>query len=155
MMKKIYTILLAIFLFSGVTMAQVPKGDKAKIEAAKIALISNRLDLSPDQAKRFWPMYNEFAKKRGALRSDMATKARELSDEQRIKLALEVKQRELDLEKNYSQKMLDVISAKQVVALRKAEGEFREMLIRRIQQQKIRQQRRDQVRKRIEDRRRD
>lgn len=136
-------------------MAQVPKGDKAKIEAAKIALITNRLDLTPDQARRFWPMYNEFVKKRSALRSEMKTKVRELSDEQRVNLALEVKQRELDMEKNYSQKMLDVISAKQVVALRRAEGEFREMLIRRIQQQKIRQQRRDQVRKRIEDRRRD
>ena len=154
-MKKIYTILIATFLFTGMSMAQVPKGDKAKIEAAKIALITNRLDLTPDQARRFWPMYNEFVKKRSALRSEMKTKVRELSDEQRVNLALEVKQRELDMEKNYSQKMLDVISAKQVVALRRAEGEFREMLIRRIQQQKIRQQRRDQVRKRIEDRRRD
>ena len=154
-MKNIYTLLAAILLFTGVSLAQATKGDKAKIEAAKIALITNRLDLTPAQAQKFWPMYNEFAKRRGTLRSEMKTKAREMSDEQRVKLALEVKQRELDLEKNYSQKMLDVISAKQVVALRRAEGEFRDMLIRRIQQQKIRQQRRDQVRKRIEDRRRD
>jgi len=153
-MKKIFTIL-ALMIFTGVIMAQNPRGDKEKIEAAKIALITNRLDLTPNQAKRFWPMYNEFAKKRGVLRSELRAKALQLSDEQKVKLALELKQRELDLEKNYSQRLLDVITAKQMVSLRKAEGEFRDILIRRIQQQRIRQHRRDQVKQRLEDRRRD
>ena len=80
---------------------------------------------------------------------------RQMSDEQKVKLALELKQRELDLERNYSQKLLDVITARQMVSLKKAEGEFRDILIRRIQQQKMRRHQRDQIRKKLEDRRRD
>ena len=39
-----------------------------QIEAARIGMITERLGLSPDQAQRFWPMYNEFSQKRQQIR---------------------------------------------------------------------------------------
>ena len=32
---------------------------KAKLDAARIALITERLNLTPDQAQAFWPLYND------------------------------------------------------------------------------------------------
>ena len=88
-----------------------------------------------------------------------------LSEEQSrtmVEMELEVKQRRLDLEKEYSKKMLDVITTQQVASLRKAEKDFRGILLRRLQQarqQQVRQQRlqdrEQQFRDRIRDHNRD
>ena len=37
---------------------------------ARIALITQRLDLSTEQAQKFWPIYNEYSKKRVEIRAD-------------------------------------------------------------------------------------
>ena len=37
---------------------------KAKLEAARIALITERLGLTPEQAQEFWPVYNEYGEQR-------------------------------------------------------------------------------------------
>ena len=35
-----------------------------KIRRAKIALITERLDLTPEQAEKFWPIYNAYEEKK-------------------------------------------------------------------------------------------
>jgi hypothetical protein len=35
--------------------------DVSRIEALKIAYITKKLNLSPDEAQRFWPIYNNYA----------------------------------------------------------------------------------------------
>ena len=32
-----------------------------RLEALKIAYITKRLDLSPEEAQKFWPIYNQYA----------------------------------------------------------------------------------------------
>lgn len=131
----------------------------AKIQSARIALISERLGLTPDQAERFWPLYREFNTKRRGFRTEMRSvregiDPQSLTDEQGRELmskALELKQRELDLEKEYSQKMLNVISTQQVMSLRKAEVDFRRMLMRRLEQRQMDQQRNQRMRQRREE----
>src|ERR1035437_4885758 len=41
---------------------------KEKMESMKIAFLTQKLDLTPDEAQKFWPVYNEFQKKREELR---------------------------------------------------------------------------------------
>jgi hypothetical protein len=43
---------------------------------------------------------------------------------------------ELKVEKDYSDRLLRVISSQQLLGLKKAEDDFREMLLQRIQQQR-------------------
>lgn len=110
-----------------------------KIQDAKIAIITNRLDLTPDQAKDFWPIYNEFSKKRRELHRSMrqliSGKDVARTDDQvmsNLKEVQELKQKELELEKEYQSRFLTVISAKQLVELYKAERSFNEMLLQRL-----------------------
>lgn len=124
---------------------------REKIEAAKIALITERLELTPDQAEKFWPVYREYSQKNRKIRSDFNKERRsfdpnsatEEENKKMLNMANKVKQQQLDLEKEYSDRMLQVISSRQLNNLRKAEGDFREMLLKRIraQQMKRRQQR--------------
>jgi hypothetical protein len=166
-MKKTITILINTLLGMGV-FAQNPRA-KEKIESARIGFITERLGLTPDQAERFWPLYHEYrirnqdaAVNYRQFRADVDPKVASDDESRRmVELELELKQRRLDLEKEYSKKMLDVISTQQVASLRKAERDFRGILLRRLQdarQHKMRQQRfhdREQFRDRVRDKYRD
>jgi len=63
---RIIEVLLLVAI-STVAVAQ-PQNAREKIEAAKIALITERLNLTPEQAQKFWPVYNEYSKKQQELR---------------------------------------------------------------------------------------
>lgn len=130
-----------------------------KIEAARIALITKELNLTPDQAQRFWPIYNEFKSKRSELsrgfkqqkRDFDAASATEEERKQMLDLSLELKQNQLNLEKEYSQKLLNVITSRQIIQLRQAEDKFRRLLIERLQQnreQRMRRMQSDDIQKR-------
>ncbi len=110
-----------------------------KIQDAKIAIITNRLNLTPEQSTGFWPIYNEFSRQKRdlhrSIRQLISAKGETRTDDQvmsNLKEVQELKQKELELEKEYQAKFLSVITAKQLVELYKAERTFNEMLIQRL-----------------------
>lgn len=154
-MKSIITFLLA-FIFLIPAMAQdeeMPvKDPKAmeRIKAARIAYITEKLGLTPAEAEKFWPVYNEFDKKREAIKLEArlarknpdATKSVEENQKAAIAQQHEFRQKELNLEKDYSGRLLNVVSAQKVMSLPKAEKDFRTILLNRMQQQQaIKEQR--------------
>lgn len=160
-MKKIYKIWLVVLIATPLWgwaqegEEQDPKA-RERIEAARIGLISERLGLTPEQAERFWPVYREFTDKRSEMVREFRQAQREVGkdnpDPQKqkelVELGLKIKQRQLDLEKDYSQKMMNVISAQQILSLRNAEKEFQRMIINQLQQRRDLQQRRENLRDR-------
>lgn len=160
-MKKAFIILLVLVTgLSGGIQAQNQTA-KEKIQAAKIALITERLGLTPEQAEKFWPLYNEFDQRRRELRQeytrekaklDMAT-ATEEQKKALLDFGLKLKERNLNLERNYSDRMLSIITTDQIIFLRKAEEDFRKMILEQIRQRRMdRQDRKEQFRERANDR---
>jgi hypothetical protein len=139
-MKKILIIVLVISSFT--SYAQNNQSAKAKLEAARIALITERLELTPEQAQAFWPVYNEYAEQRRNIQMEYRSKRQgldlnQLTDEQQramLQGRMEEKQRQLDLENKYSERLMNVINARQLMALKRAEDDFRSMILQRIQQ---------------------
>ena len=126
-----------------------------RINALRIAYISEKLGLTSEQAEKFWPVYREFSDKRRELRQELIVARKQFrqgqdpdKDEAIIKLGLQLKQRELDLEKTYSERLLKVITAQQILSLRKAEGDFQQMIRDQIQQRRLIQQRNETIRER-------
>ncbi len=113
-----------------------------KIQDAKVAIITNRLNLTPEQSTGFWPMYNEYSQRRREIHRAQRKiindkKAEGQNDEAvlgNLKEVQELRQKELDLEKEYQNKFLKVITASQVIELYKAERTFNDMLIQRLKQ---------------------
>lgn len=135
------TLLLSFFTFLGTDSYAQNRNEEEikKIQDAKIAIITNRVNLSPEQSKDFWPMYNEFSQKKRELHRSMRKllggKGEGASDDQamnNLKEVQELKQKQLELEKEYQTKFLTVISAQQLVELNKAERTFNEMLLQRL-----------------------
>ena len=157
-MKKIIT-MLAVLAFCS-SFGQSPEALK-KIEAAKIALITERLELTPEQAEKFWPIYREFGKQRQEVRRDFdkarkdfdPNKASEEENKKMLEMANQVKERQLKLERTYSDRILKVISTRQLNNLRKAENDFKEMLLRRIRAEQMKRQKQQRNDGRLKERR--
>lgn len=153
-------LIISVLMFCGLPFGLRAQSEEAmkKIESARIALISERLGLTPEQAERFWPLYREYYQQRRAIRQQLSQERNNfepanLSEEESRAImarALELKQRELNLEKNYSERLLRVISSQQMLQLRNAEHDFQEMLLKRLQNERERQIERQRMMQRRE-----
>ena len=141
-MKKapiLITILLFVLSTSSKAQDDYPRG-REKIRAAKVGLITNRLNLSEEQAKTFWIVYSEFDRKRSEIRKNvrqMTTESRNIatSDDKilsDLKEVLSLKQKEVDLEKEYLSKFLKSINVRQLSELFKTEQLFNQMLVKKL-----------------------
>ena len=152
-MKKILIITLFLAGFTALAQDNNQQDAKSKLQAARIALITERLGLTPEQAQQFWPVYNEYAEQRRLIQQEFRDARKgldvnKLTEEQSralIKARMDGKQRQLNLETKYSDRLMDVINTRQLMALKKAEDDFRAMIIRRIEQRKQQQLQRDQM----------
>lgn len=112
---------------------------RERIRAAHAAYITERIGLTADEAEKFWPVYREFLEKRRDLRQEMRDDRRSETDQSKqLERDLELKQQELDLEKEYTRQLGKIISAEKLVKLRQAEMDFRRLLLRQIQQRRRR-----------------
>lgn len=155
-------ILICLMLPAALLAQEEPAKDvksRQRIEAARIAFITERLGLTPEEAEKFWPVYREFNQKRMELRLQLEqarkNQGNNTTEEQQrrlLEMELQVKQRELDLEKEYSGRLLQTIPTQKLLALRQAETEFREMVLRQIQQRQMQQQRQQKFQERNEQR---
>ncbi|MEM9325534.1 MAG: hypothetical protein AAGA85_07755 [Bacteroidota bacterium] len=148
-MIRIFGIVICL-LVSGMAMAQTIN---EKIESRKIALITQKLELTPEQAERFWPIYREWSTKRLEIakefrqaRQNFDPKAATEEETRRmLDMGLKVREQRLNLERDYSDRMRKVISDRQLLNLRRAEEDFKQMLLQRMQE---RQERAQQIRER-------
>ncbi len=154
-MKK-YLIIILLFAFTGLSQAQGPGGrmteeDREKIKAARIAFLTNRLQLTSEVAKDFWPLFNDYEKAKGELsrkynqqKRDLvgANGFRNMSDENASKMLhiyMDQKEAELKLEREYMKKFEGVLTAKQIWAVIRFEGEFRRDFFDKLRQQRGRE----------------
>lgn len=106
--------------------------DRERLEAARIAFITTRLDLSPEQAQRFWPIFNEFneqreekLKKIASLNPRSNTESISKEEAQRlIKQRFELQRELIKDEEAFVQKAATVISYQQILQLNSINREF-------------------------------
>ena len=158
-MKKL-RIILPLFLLliaaSGYTQPQRMRKDaghgpgleerKENIEAMKIAFLTRKLDLSPEEAKKFWPVYNGFTDETKKLRKNRRENVRDaredfdkMNDKEVEKLIdgeIVFRQQELDVMKKYHGQFKEVLPMKKVALLYKAEEDFKKELLERIKERR-------------------
>jgi hypothetical protein len=110
-------------IFTMPLFAQPKQGDgKEKVEALKIAFITEKLSLPPDQAQKFWPTYNQFNDEMKQLRQTYKpTPDAPLTADQTI----EFDQKKLDLKKKYKAQFEAILGKDKVNTLYSLEDEFR------------------------------
>ena len=105
---------------------------KAEIEQVKKELITTRINLKPEQEKKFWEVYDKYIEERLVLRKkiiqtrrsgfSMASTDAEL--EKNIEELFALRQKEIDMDKNYKALLLKIINIRQFAELYRTEQEF-------------------------------
>ena len=149
--KYILTTLLVLFLSIGIN-AQNSKDrreSRKKIKALKVAFITEKLDLTQDEAAKFWPIYNQFEKNKSNLYHSKRYKIRKAIDslggasnlsENQAKVVADkmiaIEKTYYDIYAAYYQEMRSVISNKKIVKLSFVEREFSKSLFDRYRSQR-------------------
>lgn len=141
-MKNIVIIAL-LFMFPFVAAAQRTGQRSNEIESYRISYLTQKLDLSEEEAKIFWPIYNEFQKEQTALRKEKMlnmisfrkfTEIEDLSDTEVQNLIvneLNFKQKELSLERKYYYRLKSSLPIKTIGKYYRAQETFKKELLSR------------------------
>jgi len=145
--KKLTLLALTLFITS-IVLGQNNKGkkpSKEKVKAMKVGYITEKLNLTTEEAQRFWPIYNEFDAKMDENRKSLRKIHKkdvtldEMTDADAGKMVdthMALRQSELDIQKEYHAKFKTVLSIKKVAKLYKAEQDFKRDLLKKIKNHK-------------------
>ncbi|MEP7143950.1 MAG: hypothetical protein ABI707_13805 [Ferruginibacter sp.] len=123
-MKKFYILMIFIGI-AGFAMAQeeLPSEKRQQdIEALKVAFISKELELTPDEAQKFWPVYNQYSK-------ELKTTIKDDVD------VLDRDEKVLNLRKRYRDQFSKILGQQRMNRIFNAEGRFRQLLIKSMRNQ--------------------
>ena len=119
-----------------------PKIQKERIEQAKIAFLTKKLELTSEEAQQFWPIYNEKNNKlkelRVALKKEFAPikEGKENQNDATYKALVtqmhEGRENKLKIEKEYTDRIGELLGYKRVFDLSTAEKEFKKGLMERM-----------------------
>lgn len=118
---------------------------KEKVKALKVAYITEKLNLTSAEAQQFWPIYNEFDAKMDEIhksirkmhkKDDAIDEMTDAEVEKMINSIDALRQKGLDLHKEYHVKFKAVLKIKKVAKLYKADQDFKRDLLKKIRDHK-------------------
>lgn len=137
-----FTLLMTAASFAQPDRKADKKSNHEKIEKMKISFITNELDLSIEDSKEFWPIYNEQAEKLRAenklqrnTAKELETRYARLSDEEfktKTDAIFDSEAKEAGLKKEYTEKIAGVIGYKKAAKLLSLEQRFKRELLNKI-----------------------
>ncbi len=144
--KIIYPIV--FLLISTLSFSQGFKEKKEKVKALKVAYITEQLDLTKEEAQKFWPIYNAFDDKQAELRHEKMRaildrfepgNVDKLSEKEASTLLTQMEAVEeslFTLRKKFIKDLQGVLSAKKIVKLKKAEEDFNRTLLKQMKERR-------------------
>jgi|688.fasta_scaffold388836_2 hypothetical protein len=138
--KGLFTLLMLL----GIGAFAQPGGgpQKEKIESMKIGFITQKLDLSAEEAQRFWPVYNKYVdemeKSRKAYKGRVMEEIADIDNmsnaeaEKTLNDMLAFKSSEVEVIKKYTAEFKKVLPPQKVVKLFVAEQQFKRELLKQL-----------------------
>ena len=123
-------VLLVSTVFTASAQDNQPKEEnegQKKIEALYVAYITKELDLTAEEAQKFWPVHTQFTNELKSVKQDMP----ELEKQQTI----------LNIKKKYQDNFNRILGNKRCERFFRMDGEFKRKLLERIRKQRMDQQR--------------
>jgi len=122
---------LLILLIATGSLLNAKAQDGERLQALKIAYLTKKLDLSPDEAQRFWPIYNKYTSDIRSIRQEQ--KEKNLSE-------IDVEEKILGVRKKYNGEFGKALSPEKVNTLFKSEKDFGAIIQRELQERRLNRQ---------------
>lgn len=113
-----------------------------QIDAFKIAFFTEKLQLTTEESKAFWPLFNEFEERQDALQEkyDLRGKRLELLSDDEVKGhimdQLEMEDELVKLRRDYTMKFMEVLPIRKVAMLQRINREFKKALLEEIRKRR-------------------
>jgi hypothetical protein len=129
MKRNFYFIIFFLFFAMGNLKAQPPRQGQGQpnVESLKIAFLTKQLELSPDEAKKFWPVHD-------AYQDDIEKLLRDHRDKKGDELELEEKM--LAIRKKYKPDFVKAIGEEKFNKMLRAEREFRDLIRKELERRR-------------------
>jgi Spy/CpxP family protein refolding chaperone len=143
-MKTKFLLPFLLLFVSTVSFSQGFRGKKEKVKALKVAYITDELNLTTEEAQRFWPIYNAFDDKQAELRHEKMKaildrfepgSVEKLSEKEASSLLIQmelIEENLFALRKKFIKELQAVLPAKKIIRLKKAEDDFNRQLLRQM-----------------------
>ena len=145
---RILIIFAVLFSFSLSVMGQKPddKEDRReKYRSMKIAYFTENLDLTSQEAEKFWPLYNEYQKNKGELLRSKGLRSRgfvqnmdaisEKEAEEIIDKHMEARKKEISMDIKFHEDLKEVLPPKKIMKVYITEVQFREYMLKHIREE--------------------
>ncbi len=144
-------VLISIILGSAAitTFAQHHRGSESNMEkfkSMKISYLTEKLELTPAEAEKFWPVYNGHEEARNELSQKRRMRSRELASQETsisekeaeaiIDQHMQLKQEALQLDVKFHNQLKNMLGPKKVMQLYIAETQFREEMLKKIRDER-------------------
>lgn len=137
---KMKYIVPVFFLFALTAFGQGNKEKREQVKALKVSYFTTELNLSSDEAAKFWPVYNEYEEKQFALRHSRMKQLIKKIDEMGVNISdkdanaylkqLEDNEAELlNLKKKLVNELKPIIGPVKTLKMFKAENDFNKKLL--------------------------
>lgn len=129
-MKKIILILMFAWTAGIVVAQEGDKGVGGKLKAYQIAFFTDKLNLTPEEAQRFWPVFNKY---------EDEIRINRIQNKQATQIELEEK--EIQIRKKYFDQFSQVLNKDRADRVFKCDREFRDGVRRELMERRqLRQQ---------------
>jgi hypothetical protein len=114
-----------------------PAPGMKQVEAAHVAWITRQLQLSPQEAQRFWPVYNNYQRELKALQKERREARSQKTSPENNELNFDT--RVLDLRKRYLGEFNKTLPGNRAARLFRADREFNDQLLQQLRKRGKRQ----------------
>lgn len=154
MMKKEFYTMMVVMLTTIASLSGQGQGmgqgqmqsDGERLTAYKIAFFTQRLDLSPAEAEKFWPLYNDYSARRNKLQADRLSLMRyamqneaNMSDDELSSTADKLAKTysdEANMVVSFNNDLKKVLPPVKVIRLYQIENQYKQQLLRELNQRR-------------------
>lgn len=143
-LKMIVASTLMLSIVCASAFAQPGSKAKEKVRAHKVAFLTQQLNLTPEEAQQFWPVYNEYDRKmdelrignRKAFKPKPGQELTEAEAQEKVDGFVRFRQQEVAVLAEYHEKFKNVLPASKVAKLYQAEEAFKRKLLEELQKRR-------------------
>lgn len=147
-MKKIIFVfailLLNVSLYAQFEEASLDPATESRIEAQRVAYITNQLELTPEESQKFWPVFNQLKSeikelKKSNRKSKKDINLDSLSDqeiEELLNAQFDFEIKEIELKRSYFQKFKTILPIKKVAKLAMVDRAFKKEIFKRFREER-------------------
>ena len=141
-MKKIQLVLILAFLAMMTGKAQ--NTTREKLDAYRVGFFTKKMNLTSEEAEKFWPAYNDYQKKKNELQRERIMLVRDfnqnesaLSDKELTEIGdnlIATFSRENEMAQEFHKKLRELLSPDKVIRYYQAENQWKAQLLNELQE---------------------